>query len=368
MRLLINAIMLSKNNTGLGMFSYHVLKYLDPILSSNNIDYNIICYDKEYLPDSCKSKALILKDKSKLTRLSSIQNIVKNNKPDLFFSLTQHGVKLKGIKQIITIHDLTPLLFPKNRIHQYFYYKFVLPRIAKYSSKILTVSENTKKDIVKYLKISESNIDVVYDALPELSNNKNVDEKSVLDKYNIKKEKYFSIIGIHYPYKNIEVVIDCFHKYEKELSNFKVVIIGNDKNTYGESLKKKIHKYNLDSKFVFTSYISEEEKKVIINNSISVIFPSLYEGFGLPILEAYNARVPLILSNASSLPEVAKGGAILFNGKDVDELYSSIKKVISISREDRDKLTDEAFKICESYNWQKISEKIFSSIISVVKV
>ena len=361
MKLLINASILSKRNTGLGVYTYHVIKYLVPLLEQNNIDFKILTGSVEYLPDCAKSYVLIIDCSNPFKRLKEMNDKCKDF--DIFYSTTQHTIKSKKIKQIITIHDVTPIEYPRGRIKQTMYYKFFLKKYVKNVNSIITVSNHTKQDISHHFKVNLDKIEVFYSALPEEKNivENSISFRQIEEKYSIEMNKYFVITGIHYLYKNIQLVIQGY-KNSLELRNYKVVIIGNDNNKYGNYLKKMIKKYTLSDYFVFSGFISDLEKKILLENSKGAIYPSKYEGFGLPILEAMNAKIPLYLSNVSSLPEIAEDYAFYFNPKSVDDFINCLTKNINNKKEIEKKIAL-GEEYLAKYNWKIIANNICNLII-----
>lgn len=362
MKLLINATILSTKNTGLGVYTYHVLKYIIPILESNNIYFKILVCDAEYLPMNAQKYALTVKFNNPLQRLNVIKRV--SDEFDLLWSTTQHGVNSYKIKQIITIHDITPILYPAGRLKQTIYYKFILSKIIRKSSKIITVSNNTLNDIKKTYKYSKNKIIVIPPALPECNTNTVVRFSDLSVKYNIVKKKYFVITGIHYFYKNIQLVIEAFSK-SRQLQDYKVIIIGNDKNKYGEYLKQLVNNKKLTGIVLFAKFVDNEEKETLLQNSAGAIYPSKYEGFGLPILEAMANNIPLFASNISSIPEVAKDYAFYFDPNDIDDFTHSIIDNIDNVELINQKI-DLGKKYLMYYSWDRVANKIFDVIKEIM--
>lgn len=362
MKILINAMILSKQNTGLGNYTYKILEYVCPLLKKDGCEIDIICLDSNFLPENCKQFFRKVEFKNYFERNFKV-NKIANNDYDVVWSTTQHGILSKKINQIITIHDLTPLIYPKGRRHQYLYYKYVLPKIIKKSKYVITVSNNTKKDILKYYKnVDDSKVIVVYESINsvekyKLSNKKN---NEVLNKYNVTKETYFCIIGIHYFYKNIHSIIETFKKYH-DLHKYKVLIIGNKKNEYGRYLEEMLKKYNLNKYFIFTGFLSNEEKNILIDNCISIIYPTKYEGFGLPVLEAMDREIPVVCSDNSSLPEVGRDAALYFNPDNIDDIHEKINKIAN-DKELRNELIEKGKSNLKRFDWSVFAKQIVEII------
>lgn len=360
MKILINATILSERNTGLGVYTYEALKYVCPLLIEKNISFDIACKKIDFLPEGCKNYGIevcfsnFFKRKKVMDKLS--------NKYEYVWSTTQHGVKNKKCKQIITIHDLTPLIYPKGRLHQYAYYKFILPKMIKKSTFVITVSNNTKKDILKYYKVREDKVKVVYENIKNIDFNF-IDFSKIEDKFKIKEKQYLCITGIHYPYKNIHAIINAYHS-NKELLSTKIVVIGNDNCKYGEYLKKLIRKYKLEEYFIFTGFVSNEEKNTLLKQSLAALYPSKYEGFGLPVLEAMNLGVPVITSNISSLPEICGDAALYFNPDSIEDIAFKILMIVK-NENLRTELIQKGISNCLRFSWEKAAREILELLSSL---
>ena len=343
MKILINALILSNTNTGLGNYTLSLIENIFDKLSQNN-EISFLCCKKEYLPTRFWDMCIEIGEKNFFGK-NKFLNTFDYSKYDLFWSTTQHGAYNISCKQVITIHDLTPLIYPKGRLHQFLYYKFILPRVIKKSSYVLTVSNNTKNDILKYYKIDSSKIINAYESI--------MDEKLYFE--NVSPLPQFVMVGVHYPYKNLDLVIDAYIKYD-DLKKYKVLIIGNSECKYAKIIKKKIKKNKLDNYICFTGYLSKKEKNDILRTSLALIYPSKYEGFGLPILESMSLGLPVICSNCSSLPEIAGDAALMINPKSVDDLKN---KMIMINDDKiRSNLIKLGYENTKRFSWKNTSEVI----------
>ncbi len=362
MKLLINASILSDKNTGLGVYTRCVLEKVCPLLIENKIYFDIACLNPAFLPESLREYCIVISFKNYIERIKAIEKISGNY--DLIWSTTQHGIKNKKVKQIVTIHDLIPIFYPKGRLHQYFYYKIILPKILNKNTHIITVSRNTKNDIIKKYHISTDKIHVISENINH-QNCDNLEFYDIKEKYGIENQKYFCITGIHYNYKNIHSVIKSYYK-NKDLQEIKVVIIGNDNCKYGLYLKKLVKKYKLTQYFIFTGYIDNNKKNDLLRNCLAAVYPSKYEGFGLPILEAMNIGVPVICSNTSSLPEVGGDGALYFDPNSINDIREKMIMIMN-DRDLRMNLINKGYINAGRFSWSNVSLDIFELIKKLSK-
>ncbi|NRT37500.1 glycosyltransferase involved in cell wall biosynthesis [Clostridium beijerinckii] len=266
-------------------------------------------------------------------------------------------------KVITTIHDMTYELYPETMD------KRNLKRIKndiQYSvnraDKIITVSESSKNDIIKFLSVDEAKIDVVYNGVEYDKFNKSYseDEKSKIRvKYTLPKN-YILYMGTLEPRKNIESIIEAFSLFKKENTvsnqNTKLVIAGK-KGWLFENIFNLVNKLSLKDDVIFTDYIDENDKSIIYNMASLFVFPSLYEGFGIPVLEAMASSVPVITSNVSSLSEVAGDAAILVEPKDIKSIAKYMSKVLA-DKKLRNNLIREGHEQAKKFTWESSAKKL----------
>lgn len=262
-------------------------------------------------------------------------------------------------KVITTIHDLTYILYPdtmdpSNRIRL----EKDMHRTTKRADYIITISESSKNDIIKYLGIDKSKIEVIYPGVDETYKKilSNYEITVVKNKYNI-NGRYLLYLGTLEPRKNIETIIrayNCFKKSSKE--NIKLVLAGKKGWLY-DSIFKMVEEYGLKEEVIFTDYIDDGDKAPLYQGAEIFLFPSLYEGFGIPVIEAMASRTPVITSNSSSLPEAAGNAAIITDPLDYKEISSSIERILN-DYDLREKMINEGIKQANKFNWDISAEKL----------
>ena len=270
--------------------------------------------------------------------------------------------RIKG-KVITTIHDMTYVLYPETMdIRNLKRIKNDIQYSVNRADKIITVSESSKKDIIKFLSVDEAKIEVVYNGVEYDKFNKSYseDEKSKIRvKYTLPKN-YILYMGTLEPRKNIESIIEAFSLFKKENTvsnqNIKLVIAGK-KGWLFENIFKLVNKLSLKDDVIFTDYIDENDKSIIYNMASLFVFPSLYEGFGIPVLEAMASSVPVITSNVSSLPEVAGDAAILVEPKDIKSIAKYMDKVLA-DKELRNNLIKKGHEQAKKFTWESSTKKL----------
>lgn len=275
---------------------------------------------------------------------------------DLFFSPHSAGIANKGFpKTVVTIHDLAFMKFSEHRGKKITDYYLKRTKIAAQNSKkIIAVSEATKKDLIELLGVAPKKIKVIYEgANPDFKRIKN--QRELINrsaKYVGAQTKYILSVGTLEPRKNLSVIVKAFSLLPLPLrQNYKLVFVGGQ-GWNNREFEKTILDYNLKEQIILTGFVPDEDLPYLYNRAELFIYPSLYEGFGLPLLEALSCGAPVIASNVSSLPEVAGKAAILVNPRNEKELAQKIKLVLTnpkLSSSLRKKGPIQAKK----FSWQK---------------
>ncbi|GEQ18858.1 glycosyltransferase family 4 protein [Clostridium butyricum] len=264
-------------------------------------------------------------------------------------------------KVITTIHDMTYILYPETMD------KRNLKRITDdidysvdRSDKIITVSESSKRDIIRYLNVPEEKIEVVYNGVEYdrfAKSNNSQDKLKVMKKYNL-PQNYILYMGTLEPRKNIESIVRAYSVLKKNYNHEIKLVIAGKKGWLFENIFNLVENLKLQDDVIFTDYVDEIDKAAIYQMAKLFIFPSIYEGFGIPVLEAMAASVPVITSNVSSLPEVAGDAAILVEPKDVNSIAKNMHKILS-NNDLRDKLICKGHIQAKKFTWEASAEKLY---------
>jgi glycosyltransferase involved in cell wall biosynthesis len=254
-------------------------------------------------------------------------------------------------KTVVVVHGLEFEFIPKAySFWARMYMRWSIRSSCRWAKKIIAVSENTKRDLMKLYKVPEEKIEVVYEGIPtNYKSNTNIQIKN--------DTKYLLFLGRLEERKNIIGIIKAF-EILKEKYNIPHKLILAGKPGYGyEKIKNKIQESKFRKEILEKGYVSEEEKQELLKNAEVFLFPTFYEGFGLPILEAQAEGVPVVASSNSSIPEVAEDSAILINPKKPEEIAEAVWKIIS-NENLRQELIDKGLKNVERFSWEKCGEKI----------
>ncbi len=289
-----------------------------------------------------------------------------HDKPDICWMPIQQIPFLasKKIKTIITVHDLAFKIFPESfdywRLRKL---NFFHDTAVKRADMIIAISETTKKDLLKFHpKIDEGKIKVVYHGFEkELFTRKFLEERivSVKEKYKI-KGRYLLYVGAIQPRKNLVRLIEAFEMFKSEnkkgsWNDLKLVFVG-EKAWKSELTIEKVNNSEFHKDIVLTGKVDFEELAILYNQAEIFVCPSIYEGFGIPILEAMASGVPVIIANNSSLIEIGSDAVEVFETKDSKNLFEKINKVL-FNDSIRGKLIQKGFKRIENFSWKKCAEE-----------
>ncbi|OGZ35578.1 MAG: hypothetical protein A3A94_02000 [Candidatus Portnoybacteria bacterium RIFCSPLOWO2_01_FULL_43_11] len=268
---------------------------------------------------------------------------------------------------LVTIHDLVLKRFPTRRASKLgpilyrlknLAYQFVIWRAIKKSEKIITVSNYTKNDILKYFKVRPEKIEVIYEGSPEIKLKTTTKNLKLLEKHNISKP-YLLYVGNAYPHKNLERLILAFKKLIEDYeTNLQLVLVG-ELDYFYQQLKDYTRYKIQDTRYkqiVFTDFVPDKDLEVLYKNASLYIFPSLCEGFGLPSLEAMSYGLPIISSKATCLPEILEEAAFYFDPENIEEITEAIKRVLEDSDLQK-KLIVNGFEQIKKYSWSKMAEQ-----------
>lgn len=254
--------------------------------------------------------------------------------------------------KICTIHDLSFLRNPQWFSRKYYYYyRFMTPKIAKTCKKIITVSEFSKNEIIKLLNISNEKIINIYNSNSDTF--KSIPSSKPKNNY----EDYILAVSSANPRKNFKNLILAFNKLQPR--KIKLLIVGSDNKVFASTGLNKL--VNMNSNIIFTGYMSDIELAKLYTGAKLFVYPSLYEGFGIPPLEAMACGCPVVVSNTASLPEVCGEAAYYINPYNVDDIAKGIGIVLNDSKLQQE-LRQKGFDRVKLFSWEKSAKKIMKLI------
>ncbi|MCX8082198.1 MAG: glycosyltransferase family 4 protein [bacterium] len=278
-----------------------------------------------------------------------------------------HTPLISHCHSVITLHDVSfiryPEFFPEDI---YLRLKLSLLYSVRKAKKIITVSEFSKREILKFYKIDEEKIEVVYNGVSEKFRPIDTTKcDKVLENYSVKKPYILSVSNLQ-PRKNLSRLIKAFISIIKNNPAFpyNLVIVGKKLWLYNEMFDE-IRNSNFVERIVLTDYVPEEDLVYLYNGADVFIYPSIYEGFGLPVLEAMSCGCAVVTSNTSSLPEVAGNACVLVDPYNVEEIARAIQNVIR-NPDLKMRLKMEGLKQSQKFSWKRSGEmtlKIYEKVL-----
>jgi glycosyltransferase involved in cell wall biosynthesis len=318
-----------RNRVGIGQFAYQILTQLHQIDQKNHYTIYLNSRPLSDLPKETKNWTYRVFGPTKFWtqwRLP-LDLYLSKNPPDLFFSPSHYSPRFSPIPTVSSIMDLSYFHYPDQFTPKDLYQlKNWTAYSVKKATKIITISHFSKKEIQKFYKIPTSKITVAHLASDHpLKPPTNKQKQDLLKKFSIQKP-FFLYLGTLKPNKNIPFLIRSFHSFSQKNPAYQLVIAGK-KGWHYKDIFQTVKDLKLQKKVIFTDFISEKEKWTLLSLTQAFILPSLYEGFGIPVLEAMSIGTPVICSNNSSLPEVSGESALTFNPSSSQELKKAMQKI-----------------------------------------
>jgi len=259
---------------------------------------------------------------------------------------------------VVTIHDCIHLMFPQYLPSRaaYAYARATMWSAAKRSACILTVSESSKRDILHFFNVPADKVVVIYNAIDERFSipPSEDDVARVRERYQL-DQRFVLYVGNIKPHKNLVRLIEAFDELRGRFDDLKLLIIG-DEISKLPALRRAVHRNKLHKFVRFLGYLKDDTLTVLYRLASVFVFPSLYEGFGLPPLEAMASGTPVVTSNVSSLPEVTGDAAVLVDPYDVDSIADGMRRILDDPRL-AEELRIKGLKRAREFSWERSVEK-----------
>ncbi len=375
MNIAVNTRLLIKNKLeGIGWFTYETLKRICIDHPEHNF---IFFFDRKFSDEFIFSENItpvVVHPQARHPILWylyfdwGIPKALKKYKADLFLSPDGWLSLRTDVKSMAVIHDLNFEHYPEFiPYHVRQYYKYFFHRFAKKASRIATVSEFTKKDISEKYGIQQDLIDVVYNGANESFSPVSEDVKNDTKLRFSKSCPYFLSIGLIHPRKNTANLFRSFDKFKiNDDQNFKLLIVG-EKKWWTSEIKEAFEKMRFQDEVIFTQRLNSQELGNVIASAFCMVYVSFFEGFGIPILEAFYCDVPLITSNVTSMPEIAGDAAIFTDPSSVDSISDAMTQITK-DEQLRKELIHKGKIRRQNFSWQLSAEKLWNSIDKTLKI
>lgn len=351
------------NKTGLGNYA----RYVPSVLSIYFPDNTYYLYNPKKSNNSnftvnntnifeCFPKGNLSKKFYNFWRQKGVVKDLIRDKINIYHGLSGElpfGLRKNNIKSVVTIHDLIFMRYPKlysffdRKIH---YLKF--KKAAKNADKIIAISEQTKKDIIYYLKVNPEKIQVIYQGCQDVFKKEYTfeEKKVVAEKYNLPK-KFILNVGTIEERKNALLIVKAIKNIDTNL-----VLIGK-KTKYADQIETFIKENNLELKVQFLKGLTNMELAIVYQLATIFVYPSIFEGFGIPIIEALYSKVPVITNKYGVFPEAGGPNSIYIDPENAAELEQQINHLI-LKPNLRKEIVNKGFKFVQKFNDDKIAQAI----------
>jgi len=365
MKIGINASFTRKLGSGMGEVT---LNYLRTLGKKNNTDEFILYLEEDFvfdLPDNFTKRIFLpcyKRDdliRKVLWEKCLLPKKVKKDNCETFISLYQSPTILsEKIKHTMVVHDIIPELFPEyiNNWRKKYYWYLTKEAIKK-TDKIVAVSDNTKKDLIKYLAIDEDKISVRYIDVDPIYKKEVSDfgSQAVLKKYELAPGYIYSGGGLD-KRKNINTLIQAYKLLLDKNKNIPDLVISGKLMPQLAPLiidvEKIVKELKIENKVKVLGFVPQENLPALYENASVFVYSSLYEGFGMPLLEAMSVGTPVATSTRSSLGEIVKDGGVLFNPENVEDVAQKIEQILN-DEELRNLNIVKAKKYAQNFSWEK---------------
>lgn len=355
MKILVSGLSINQKKAGTGQYGFNLINALE----KDRIGHDISVVLQKGI--HVKNKSIIERGpyKKSMLRILDEQFLLPliYRKYDLIHHIDYSSAVFSKKDFVLTVHDLSYYEYPETFTKFSGAFKRSLASIGIYKAKkVIVSSENTKRDMIKYFPKAEEKIEVIYPGRPGY---KRIEDKKTIDK-TIRKYglggQYILGVGTLEPRKNIERLIEAFREVAKHNKEIKLALVGKKGWLY-EPIFEKIAYWNLQDRIIWTGYVPDEDMPVIYSGAKIFVYPSIYEGFGLPPLEAMSCGVPVITSNVSSLPEVVGDAAVLINPMEVGQIKDAILTLLH-DEELTEKLIAKGINQSKKFDWHVSAQKV----------
>lgn len=292
----------------------------------------------------------------------SVPYILKKHKADLFISPDGYLSLNTSAPQLSVFHDLNFEHYPKDLpwLEQK-YYRHFFPKFAQKAKRIATVSEFTKKDIVQQYHIEPAKIDVVYNGANQLF--KPASDETILSvqKRFTHNQPFFLFVGALHPRKNLVNLFKAFDLFKKQTDHPHKLLIVGDKKWWTNEIRKAFESMQYKQDVIFSGRVDTMELVNILGAAEALTYVSYFEGFGIPIVEAFYSETPVITSNATSMPEVAGEAALLIDPFSENSISEAMKKIAG-NEQLKKKLTEKGKIRAKNFSWEQTANNLWSSI------
>lgn len=372
MRIAVNTRLLQKNNLeGIGRFTFETLKRM--VLSHPEVDF-VFCFDRKFDHSflfATNVKALIIYPQARHPFLyylwfeQMLPRVLKKENIDILLSPDGFIPLKSSVKTLAVVHDIAFEHY-KNGVHflTQRYYQYYFPKFTQKATQIATVSDFTKQDLMETYGIHQDKIIVVGNGVSEIFKPISENQKMTLRQNLTQGKPYFVYTGAIHPRKNIITLLKAFEQLKAQHQNSHQLVLVGRKAWKNEELDNFLAQMQFKIDVIFTGKLNDKDLKNTLAAADVSVYPSYFEGFGLPVIEAFACGVPVITSKNTAMEEVTNGAAYLFNASNSEELKDLMLSLITHPNQTKEKI-DLGFKVVQNHNWEVVTEKLWSVLMKM---
>ncbi|HBI33653.1 MAG TPA: hypothetical protein DEA43_03480 [Candidatus Moranbacteria bacterium] len=370
----IDIRLIGKKRTGDEVVIFNLVKNFAQINTDHKFSLFTDVTDEETLAKISEQLGIVEKENFEIISLPTknkfawnfwtLPKYLKKNPVDVYHTqyITPFFVS-KKVKIVTIVHDISFNFFPQFiKFSDLFFLKTLIPLSLKRADKIVGVSQFTRDEIIKYYKINPEKVEWIHNSISDEFLNSNISSEqleNVREKYHLPK-KFILYLGTLQPRKNVSHLVAAFARIKDSLGGTKLVVCGNIEGHNADSqIKKNVVKFDLEEDVVFPGFIDEQDKVAVFALAHSFVFPSLYEGFGIPVLEAMSQGVPVLSSDIPSLKEIAETSALFFDLESLDDFSKKLYD-ISMDLDLRSELIRLGKQRVSFFSWEKSAQKMLA--------
>lgn len=345
--LAVNLSHVSAKPTGLSNYATNVVPHIQSLNPTLLSSFSAISTGERYpIPSGMGPEYGV---KGHMKRLAWTQyrlpHIYRRLGCDLLFSPIPEAPLFSNIRYVATAHDLIPLRFAPKTSRLRLYFRYYVGSVLKSAEHILCNSQATAREIVDFYGFPESKITVT----PLAHDDKR------FKPLNLPHKNYFLYVGRHDVHKNLIRLVEAFAKVSRQ-QDYELWLVGSQHPKYSPQVRQRAAELGVAEKVRLMDYLPEDQLNRVMNQAIALVFPSLWEGFGLPVLEAMACGTPVITSNVSALPEAAGDAALLINPYKIDDIADAMCQVAADSQLRR-QLQAAGLKRSQQFSWSKTGQQ-----------